>query len=61
MVNVKLVHRCVIGKDLDGYNEYAEKSVVYTVSTKPSTGDEDLDAFEGTWKTADGKFTFTFD
>lgn len=59
--NVKLVHRCVIGKDLDGYNEYAEKSVVYTVSTKPSTGDEDLDAFEGTWKTADGKFTFTFD
>lgn len=42
--NVKLVHRCVIGKDLDGYNEYAEKSVVYTVSTKPSTGDEDLDA-----------------
>lgn len=47
--NVKLVHRCVIGKDLDGYNEYAEKSVVYTVSTKPSTGDEDLDAFEGTW------------
>lgn len=59
--NVKLVHRCVIGKDLDGYNEYAEKSVVYTVSTKPSTGDEDLDAFGGTWKTADGKFTFTFD
>ena len=59
--NVKLVHRCVIGKDLDGHNEYAEKSVVYTVSTKPSTGDEDLDAFEGTWKTADGKFTFTFD
>ncbi|MBS5850743.1 MAG: InlB B-repeat-containing protein [Firmicutes bacterium] len=59
--NVKLVHRCVIGKDLDGYNEYAEKSVVYTISTKPSTGDEDLDAFEGTWKTADGKFTFTFD
>lgn len=47
--NVKLVHRCVIGKDLDGYNEYAEKSVVYTVSTKPSTGDEDLDAFAGTW------------
>ena len=46
--NVKLVHRCVIGKDLDGYNEYAEKSVVYTVSTKPSTGDEDLDAFAGT-------------
>lgn len=59
--NVKLVHRCVIGKDLDGYNEYAEKSVVYTVSTKPSTGDEDLDAFKGTWKTEDGKFTFTFD
>lgn len=51
----------MIGKDLDGYNEYAEKSVVYTVSTKPSTGDEDLDAFEGTWKTADGKFIFTFD
>lgn len=56
--NVKLVHRCVIGKDLDGYNEYAEKSVVYTVSTKPSTGDEDLDAFAGTWAYSNGTFVF---
>lgn len=57
--NVKLVHRCVIGKDLDGYNEYAEKSVVYTVSTKPSTGDEDLDAFAGTWSGKIGTATWT--
>lgn len=57
--NVKLVHRCVIGKDLDGHNEYAEKSVVYTVSTKPSTGDEDLDAFAGTWSGKIGTATWT--
>lgn len=57
--NVKLVHRCVIGKDLDGCNEYAEKSVVYTVSTKPSTGDEDLDAFAGTWSGKIGTATWT--
>lgn len=49
----------MIGKDLDGYNEYAEKSVVYTVSTKPSTGDEDLDAFAGTWSGKIGTATWT--
>lgn len=59
--NIKVSHNCAVGLDMDGYIETAVKEATYTASTKPSTGDEDLDAFEGTWKTADGKFTFTFD
>lgn len=59
--NIKVSHDCAVGLDMDGYIEKAVKEATYTASTKPSTGDEDLDAFEGTWKTADGKFTFTFD
>lgn len=59
--NIKVSHNCAVGLDMDGYIEMAVKEATYTASTKPSTGDEDLDAFEGTWKTADGKFTFTFD
>lgn len=59
--NIKVSHNCAVGLDMDGYIEKAVKEATYTASTKPSTGDEDLDAFEGTWKTADGKFTFTFD
>lgn len=59
--NIKVSHKCAVGLDMDGYIETAVKEATYTASTKPSTGDEDLDAFEGTWKTADGKFTFTFD
>lgn len=59
--NIKVSHDCAVGLDMDGYIEKAVKEATYTASTKPSTGDEDLDAFEGTWKTADGKSTFTFD
>lgn len=59
--NIKVSHDCAVGLDMDGFIEKAVKEATYTASTKPSTGDEDLDAFEGTWKTADGKFTFTFD
>lgn len=51
--NIKVSHDCAVGLDMDGYIEKAVKEATYTASTKPSTGDEDLDAFEGTWKTAD--------
>lgn len=71
--NIKVTHKCVIGKDLDGYNEYEVKTVSYTASTKPSM---ETDGLEGTYKngsniiTLDGKgngtynngteFTFTY-
>lgn len=47
--NIKVSHNCAVGLDMDGYIEMAVKEATYTASTKPSTGDEDLDAFEGTW------------
>lgn len=45
--NIKVTHKCVIGKDLDGYNEYEAKTVSYTASTKPSA---ETDGLEGTYK-----------
>lgn len=54
--NIKVTHKCIIGKDLDGYNEYEVKTVSYTASTKPST---ETDAFAGTW--AKGSDTIVFD
>lgn len=57
--NIKVSHDCAVGLDMDGYIEKAVKEATYTASTKPSTGDEDLDAFEGTWKYSD--FVLTFD
>lgn len=47
--NIKVTHKCVIGKDLDGYNEYEVKTVSYTASTKPSA---ETDGLEGTYKSS---------
>lgn len=57
--NIKVSHNCAVGLDMDGYIEMAVKEATYTASTKPSTGDEDLDAFEGTW--VKGSDTIVFD
>lgn len=57
--NIKVSHNCAVGLDMDGYIETAVKEATYTASTKPSTGDEDLDAFEGTW--VKGSDTIVFD
>lgn len=48
----------VASKDSDGYTNFSD--LIATKIADPE-GDVALDAFEGTWKTADGKFTFTFD
>ena len=56
--NIKVSHDCAVGLDMDGYIEKAVKEATYTASTKPSTG---TDAFAGTWKTSDGKLSWTFD
>lgn len=57
--NIKVSHNCAVGLDMDGYIEMAVKEATYTASTKPSTGDEDLDAFAGTW--VKGSDTIVFD
>lgn len=48
----------VASKDSDGYTNFSD--LIATKIADPE-GDVALDAFAGTWKTADGKFTFTFD
>ena len=56
---IKISHDCKQSYD-SSYEEFETiaKSVTFTKSTKPSTG---TDAFAGTWKTSDGKFSWIFD
>lgn len=57
--NVKLSHACKQSYD-SIYEEFEtiQKDIVFTKSTKPSA---EMDAFAGTWKTSDGKLSWTFD
>lgn len=57
--NVKLSHACKQSYD-STYEEFEtiQKDIVFTKSTKPSA---EMDAFAGTWKTSDGKLSWTFD